>query len=303
MVVVVAGMSGLGKPLSAAEVHRPEIFSSLSGLKIGETISGTALVRVLTHGQGGLKNIPPEARHSVLLNQADTPELQSEASGMAHALLKEFDSVVVASLKNNTIHAIHETCAGVILAAGEATRFGKPKQLLKWRGRPFVQAVAETALEAGLAPVIVVTGAAAESVESALGSAPVTIVRNMHWRDGQASSIQAGLAAASPAAGAALFLLADQPQVTAQVIRALVEAHANGLQPIVAPMIRDERRGNPVLFDRCTFAELRALRGDVGGRSIFTQHHVHYLPWHDVRLLLDVDTPEDYRKLLERDAS
>ena len=82
MVVVVAGMSGLGKPLSAEEVHRPEIFSSLSGLKIGETISGEALVRVLAHRQGGLKNIPRRARHSVLLNQADTPELQSAANGI-----------------------------------------------------------------------------------------------------------------------------------------------------------------------------------------------------------------------------
>jgi molybdenum cofactor cytidylyltransferase len=239
----------------------------------------------------------------VLLNQADTPELQSEASGLAHALLKDFDSVVVASLKNKTIHAVHETCAGVILAAGEATRFGKPKQMLNWRGRPFVQAVAVTALEAGLSPVIVVTGAAAESVESALGSVPVTIVRNAHWRDGQASSIQAGLAAVPRVAGAALFLLGDQPQVTPQVIRAIVETHAAALQPIVAPLIQGEHRGNPVLFDRSTFADLHALHGDVGGRSIFSQHPVHYLPWHDVRLLLDVDTPEDYRRLLEGDAS
>ena len=166
-----------------------------------------------------------------------------------------------------------------------------------------MRAVAETALEAGLSPVIVVTGAAAESVEAALASLPVIIVRNTHWRDGQASSIQAGLAAAPPAAGAALFLLSDQPQVTPQVIRALVETHAAGLQPIVVPLIRDEHRGNPVLFDRSTFADLLALRGDVGGRSIFSKHRVHYLPWHDSRLLLDVDTPEDYRRLIESDAS
>jgi molybdenum cofactor cytidylyltransferase len=302
-VVVVAGMSGLGKPLSAAEVHRPEIFSALSGLNMGETISGEALVRVLVHGQGGLKNIPPEARHSVLLNQADTPGLQSEASGIAHALLNDFDSVVVASLKNHAIHAAHETCAGVILAAGAATRFGEPKQLLDWRGRPFVRAVAETAIAAGLSPVIVVTGAAAESVESALRSLPVVIVRNAHWRDGQASSIHAGVAAVPPAAGAALFLLSDQPQVTPEIMRALVETHATALQPIVAPLIRDEHRGNPVLFDRSTFADLLALRGDVGGRSIFSKHPVHYRPWHDGRLLLDVDTPEDYRRLLEGDVS
>ena len=302
MVVVVAGMSGLGKPLTAEVVHHPEIFASLSGLQIGQPISSQALARVLAHRQGGLKNIPLRARHSVLLSQADTPELQSEANGLAPALLKDFDSVVVVSLQGQAMHAVHESCAGVILAAGEASRFGQPKQLLDWRGRPFVQAVAVSALDAGLSPVIVVTGAAAESVESALGNLPVMIARNTHWRDGQASSIQAGIATVPPAAGAAMFLLSDQPQVTPQVIRALVEAHAAGLPPIVVPLIREERGGNPVLFDRSTFADLLALRGDVGGRGIFSKHRVHYLPWHDSRLLLDVDTPEDYRRLIESDA-
>ena len=302
MVVVVAGMSGLGKPLSAELVHRPEIFASLSGLQVGQTISAEALATVLAHRQGGLKNIPLRARRSVLLNQADTPELQSEVNGLARALLKDFDSVVVGSLQAHAIHAVHESCAGVILAAGEASRFGQPKQLLDWRGRPFIQAVAESAMEAGLSPVIVVTGAAADSVESAVEGLPVIIARNPHWQDGQASSIQAGIAAVPTAAGAAMFLLSDQPQVTPQVIRALGEAHAAGLPPIVVPMIRDERRGTPVLFDRSTFADLLALRGDVGGRGIFSKHRVHYLPWHDGRLLLDVDTPEDYRRLIASDA-
>ncbi len=99
-----------------------------------------------------------------------------------------------------------------------------------------------------------------------------------------------------------MFLLADQPQVTPQVIRALVETHAGGLPPIVAPLIRDERRGNPVLFDRSTFADLLRLQGESGGRSLFSKHRVEYVPWHDDRLLLDVDTPEDYRRLLADDA-
>ena len=62
-----------------------------------------------------------------------------------------------------------------------------------------------------------------------------------------------------------------------------------------------EQRANPVLFDRVTFPDLLTLEGDVGGRAIFSKYQVEYLPWHDDRLLLDVDKPEDYQRLIEDD--
>ena len=165
-VVQVVGMKGLGKILSSESVHRAEIFSELSNLKDGETITSKAVTRVLIHKNGGLKNIPSKARRSVLLNQADTSETQSVAHTMTDALLPHFHSVVIASLENETIHAVHEPIAGIVLAAGKASRFGEAKQILKWKGDPFVRVVAQTALRVGLSPVIVVTGAHAEQVES-----------------------------------------------------------------------------------------------------------------------------------------
>jgi molybdenum cofactor cytidylyltransferase len=102
----------------------------------------------------------------------------------------------------------------------------------------------------------------------------------------------------SNSAGACIFLLVDQPQVTASILQALMEKHAQGLYSIIAPMVMD-RRANPVLFDSRTFPNLLTLEGDVGGRAIFHLHRVEYLPWHDDRLLLDVDTPEQYKKLAE----
>lgn len=96
-------------------------------------------------------------------------------------------------------------------------------------------------------------------------------------------------------------MLTDQPQVRLDVITALVEAHSLSLPPIVAPLVVMERRANPVLFDRVTFQDLLALQGDVGGRAIFDKYHVEYMPWHDDRLLLDVDTQADYRRLIEDD--
>ena len=333
-VVQVVGMTGIGKPLNDEHVHRAETFSSLSGLNMGEPVTTSSLVHVLKHKEGGLKNIPAHARKTILLNQADTPELQAVAHGLVQPLRFVYDSVVISSLKQEKVFAVHEPIAGIILAAGESARFGEAKQLLDWKGKPFIRAVAMTALEAGLSPVSVMTGANAEKVESAVKDLDVSIVRNADWKSGQGSSIKAGITALSqpppplPASqaghlpqirhknlslqskisvvgfrggwervGGAIFLLTDQPQITTSILRALVQRHAEGLYPIVAPIVMDQR-ANPVLFDQDTFSDLMTLEGDVGGRAIFHKHRVEYLPWHDDRLLLDVDTPEMYQRLI-----
>jgi molybdenum cofactor cytidylyltransferase len=301
LVVQVVSLTGLGKPLSDEHVHRPEIFSRLSGLNIGEAITTDSVVRVLTHRKGGLKNIPANARKVVLVNQAETHELQSAAQGLVQSLLPTYDSVIISSLEQEKIFAVHEAVAGIILAAGESRRFGQPKQLLDWKGQPFVRAVAKTALEAGLSPVVVITGANAEQVELAIHDLDVRAIKNQEWNSGQGSSIKTAIETltlnSSSRIGAAIFLLTDQPQVTTSIIRALVEKHADGLHSVVAPLVMDQR-ANPVLFDRSTFPDLMTLEGDVGGRAVFHKHRVEYLPWHDDRLLLDVDTPEMYRRLL-----
>jgi molybdenum cofactor cytidylyltransferase len=82
LVVQVVGLTGLGKRLIEENIHRHEIFSNLSGLGIGESITSESLAHILGHAKGGLKNIPENARRVVLLNQADTHELQSAAQGL-----------------------------------------------------------------------------------------------------------------------------------------------------------------------------------------------------------------------------
>jgi molybdenum cofactor cytidylyltransferase len=298
-VVHVVGLAGIGKPLNDEVVHRPDIFSKLSGLQRGEIITPEAVARVLLDPAGGQKNIPPDARKIVLLNQADTPELQSVARGMTRTLLQGFHSAIIACLEKREVFAVHERVAGIVLAAGESTRFGRPKQLLAWKGQPFVRAVAETALKAGLDPVMVITGAAHEKVGATVQGLSVRVVQNENWNNGQSSSIRKGVQVLKHEknAGSAIFLLVDQPQVTQSILQALVEKHAEGLYPVVAPLVID-RRANPVLFDQVTFADLLELEGDVGGRAIFHKYQVEYLPWHDDRLLLDVDTPDQYQRLI-----
>jgi molybdenum cofactor cytidylyltransferase len=305
-VIVVAGLRGLGKPLREEQVHRAEIFAGLSGLKINDSVTSEALSRVLTHPQGGLKNIPPNARRVLLLNQADNPDLQAEGQKLARSLLSDYDAVIISSLDPNQTHdpekkpiiAIHEKSAGIILAAGGSIRFGQPKQLLDFLGKPFVRVIAETALAAGLEPVEVVTGANSEEVEAAIRDLPIRVIRNQDWRTGQSSSIREGISHLTDNVGAAIFLLVDQPHVTTSILRALVERHAQDLPAVLAPYVLD-RRANPVLFDRLTFPDLLNLEGDQGGRMIFSKFSPTYLDWLDERLLMDVDTPDDYRRLLE----
>jgi len=314
-VVVVAGLTGLDKPLNNESVYHPDLFSNLGNLAEGDLISNITLARVLAHKEGGLKNIPNRARRILLLNQADTPALQARAGTLAKIVQNSFAEVIVAELKQNKIHAVIEPTAAIILAAGSSSRYGQTKQILDYKGVPFVRAIARSAINAGLSPIVIVTGADAITVKDALIglSDKIRIIYNPNWQNGQSTSIRAGIDAISGShisqsqkgdsnhlpgnPGSAIFLLADQPQVNPAVLRCLVEEHSRTLAPVIAPLV-DGRRGNPVLFDRVTFLDLRKLEGDIGGRGIFSKYPPDYIQWNDISLQQDVDTPTDYERLL-----
>jgi molybdenum cofactor cytidylyltransferase len=97
-VVVAAGMLGCGLPLDDEHVHRARQFAAISGCRLGEPVSPDAIAAVLVDADGGLKRIPRGARRAVLLNQADTPELQQCAAAIARRVRPAYDAVVVASL-------------------------------------------------------------------------------------------------------------------------------------------------------------------------------------------------------------
>lgn len=309
-VILLAGLAALGKPLTDGWVHRPERFAELAAIELGSKITEQAIAAVLSHPNGGLKNIPAGARRILLLNQADDEALRAAASRLAAtgSLYSAFDSIITAALEapGQPVFSASEPVAGIILAAGGARRYqagseNQPKQLLNWGGETFVRRVVSTALAAGLSPVIVVLGAFAEQVRSSLIGLPVTFAFNPAWEKGQSTSIHAGLSNLPDQNEAVVFLLADQPQVPPELVRRLVEAHMAELPALVAPVVAN-RRANPVLFDRVTFAELQKLTGDSGGRALFGEASPFtptWVPWGDPSLLLDVDTPEDYHRLLE----
>lgn len=317
-VIVTAGLSGLGAPLDDEHVHRAERFGRLAGLAAGALVTPEALAAALAHPQGGLKDIPASARRVALLNQADAPALQAAAQAIAARLLPAYHAVLIAALRPpltpgpsplpgeegkegqgaGGVLAVHEPIAGVILAAGRASRMGRTKQVLPWRGQPLVRHAAQIALAGGLWPVVVVTGFAAPEVAQAVDGLAVQVVHNPDWEAGQSASLRAGLLALPAHTGGVVFLLADQPHTPPALVRALVEAHAATLPPLVAPLIGGQR-ANPVLFDQRTFPDLLALQGDAGGRALFARYRPVWLPWLDEQAAQDVDTPEDYQRLLD----
>ena len=301
LVVPVAGLDALGQPIDSAAVHRPERVSELLGLSMQERLLPEHLARVLASAMGGLKNVPRQAAVRVLLNKCDDGPRLADGRTVAEQLLApggSIQAVILASLESDPpVREVHGRVAGIVLAAGESSRLGVPKQLIPWRGHPLVWHAAQAARQAGLSPVVVVIGAWGDQVRMALEGEPVTLVENPVWQAGQSTSLRLGLAEVETQAEAAAFLLSDTPLVTGELIQQLLHAHQQTLAPLVAPRAGG-RRANPVLFDRRTFADLRELEGDQGGRALFERYEPAWVEW-DESVLLDLDTTEDLQRLRE----
>ena len=183
-----------------------------------------------------------------------------------------------------------------MLAAGDSSRMGRPKQTLPFRGKTVLEAVVDTALHSTLDKVVVVLGHCAAELSSLLsGRKAVGLIVNADYLRGQSTSTKLGLQAVQNDADAVLFLLADQPLVSLATIETLLEAFRQRQSPIIQPVF-EGRRGNPVLFGRETFAHFAALADDQGARSLFKifGERVRQLDVPDPYIHFDVDSEADY---------
>lgn len=187
--------------------------------------------------------------------------------------------------------------AGLLLAAGEGRRLGTPKALIEIDGVRLTDRGVRMLHEAGCTPIVVVTGAARVDVPGAV------VVYNPDWRTGMGSSLRAGLSALAPGCPAVVIALVDQPNVTAEAVRRLRDAHQAGARVAVATY--GGRRRNPVLIANEYFAEAAAYaEGDVGARDFLRARAdiVVPVPCDDVADPGDIDTPEDLRRIGGRPA-
>jgi len=213
--------------------------------------------------------------------------------------------------------------AAIVLAAGKSERMGSPKALLQLRGRPFLEHILDAIAKSSIGDAVIVLGHHKDEIKRALTSSPLplgegserkragegsstpgpqreraSIVFNPNYELGMVTSIQAGIRALPPGVDGAMLFLVDHPLVDPQTIDALIK----NLRPghIVLPTFQG-RRGHPVLFSAALFDEILALPATQGANMIVRRDptRITEVPLNDRGILVDIDTPEQFGKLLE----
>jgi xanthine dehydrogenase accessory factor len=225
---------------------------------------------------------------------ADAPsEISLSIVSEIQAVLRRTTAAALRS-RHGRIHNAPDESAVVILAAGGSRRLGRPKQLVEIAGQSLVRRAAETALSAGSGSVHVVVGAEVDRVRTALDGLPVELLINEAWREGMASSIRAAIETIEQRdrpVETLILMLCDQPGVTGDVLRRLLEAYRATRAPVVASRY-PEGPGVPALFHAELFPALKSLDGDIGARQLIRHldRDVVTIPF---AMPDDIDTAED----------
>ena len=186
--------------------------------------------------------------------------------------------------------------AGVLLAAGQGSRFGRPKALVELDGQTLAERGVTLLRAGGTDPVLIVTGAAQVELRP---KHQARTVYNREWRTGMGSSLRAALRAlteleAGPEIGAVVVALADQPLVGAEAVGRLIAAYRAGAGVAVAAYGGKPR--NPVLLAREHWPEVIATAtGDQGARTFLRTRPelVTLVECGDTGRPDDIDTPAD----------
>lgn len=186
--------------------------------------------------------------------------------------------------------------AAILLAAGKASRMGRPKQLLELNGVTLLEVALRKAQEAGYTPLLVVGGAHRDPVEKLCREVlpDIAFCYNPEWATGMGSSIACGvrhLLEIAPDTPGALVFLADQPLIRAEQLEGIRTRWQVTTPPYIAAFYRD-RPGAPALFSRSLFPDLLQLHGEEGAKSLFFRYQGEKFPLPEAAF--DMDTPEDW---------
>lgn len=196
--------------------------------------------------------------------------------------------------------------SAIILAAGESSRMGRPKALLQWRGKPFIEHVCSALRAAGVEDRVAVLGRSSSEILASWTPAGEKVAVNPTPENGQLSSLRAGLGYAVKDCEAFMVCLADQPTVAPETYKKIIAFWGHHKDSIVIPRtIRasDSRlkRGHPIVIP----ASCRRLcyEGPLEKGLHWVTHHpsvkIADLEVEDREIIRDFDTPGDYEKLVE----
>ncbi|HEY3934858.1 MAG TPA: nucleotidyltransferase family protein [Gemmatimonadales bacterium] len=188
--------------------------------------------------------------------------------------------------------------AAIVLAAGASRRMGRNKMLLPFGSESLVRRAVWSAVDAGCAPVIVVTGLDADAVVEELSGMPCNCINNPDYTGPTSASLHRGLGNLPAGVDATLLLLGDMPFVSSTMLAALVSAAGTHVAPLAASRYGDVL-APPLMFRRALFGELLAWHGEGCGKQVVQRHRHEALifDW-PIEALADVDTPADYDALV-----
>ena len=219
---------------------------------------------------------------------------------------KRQSDFVLDTAVTNLCHKTHSSdgsppdLAAIILAAGASSRMGRPKQLLMYEGQTLLRRAIHAAEAAGCCPIKVVLGCGVEALQTEVAATTAQAIVNADWQKGIGTSIRHGVAALldeNPATDRVVLMLADQPHVTADTIRALDHAQRQTQSPICAAAF-EATIGPPVIVTGPFIRALLELPDDRGAKAIWTDHPEALTKVPRPEAAIDVDTPESYAALL-----
>lgn len=191
--------------------------------------------------------------------------------------------------------------AAVVLAAGEARRFGGPKLVMPFGGSTIIECVISALAGAGAAPIVIVTGPGSEEVAAAVEEHDVQVAINPDPGAGMASSVKAGVTALAEDVQRFIIALGDQPRIRADDISRLLEAQQASGRGMAIPT-HQGKRGHPVAFDGRYRAEILALEEDQTLRHVVHAHpdDIVEVEFSSDAFVRDIDTREQYEDELRR---
>lgn len=189
----------------------------------------------------------------------------------------------------------------IILAAGSSSRLGQPKQLLKYKGKSLIQMTIDTAIKSRADNCVLVLGANLELILKEIRNSKINIVINNNWQNGMASGMQIGLAFLEKklAPDQVILILCDQPFVDSELINNIINQAESGKGIIACHY--NGTLGVPALFSRKYFQELRGLIGSEGAKKVIYAHQDDLGKVDFPDGAIDIDTPDDYKKLTIED--
>jgi molybdenum cofactor cytidylyltransferase len=184
----------------------------------------------------------------------------------------------------------------VILAAGQSKRIGKPKPLLRFNDKTFLEQIISVLKPSLVDRITVVLGAEAETIKKSVDLSEAHVVINKDYQKGQLSSLIAAIEDTSEQTEAILLCLVDAPFITKKVVDEIITKFRETNSPIIIPVFNKER-GHPTLFSKSLFNELLNAPLDQGARYVLysNEEKVLELQTSESGILIGINTPDDYR--------